>query len=77
MITTDAGRVPPLVDMEDNPGNPILNRDGLSRILAGRGMAAEAVEASVDGLHRNGGIWGFISARASPPPAQPGHSHAP
>ena len=75
MITTDAGRVPPLVDMEDNPGNPILNRDGLSRILAGRGMAAEAVEASVDGLHRNGGIWGLISVRETPPTSDTGWVH--
>ena len=54
--------------MEDNPGSPILDRDGLSRALASRGMAAEAVEASVAGLHRNGGIWEFISAQHLPPP---------
>ena len=65
----------PLVDMEDNQGIPILDRDGLSRALVGRGMGAEAVGASVavDGLHRNGGIWEFISARDLPPPSAPGH----
>ena len=61
IINAGAGRVPPVVDMNDNPGSPIPDRDGLSRALAGRGMAAEVVEASVHGLHRNGGIWGLFS----------------
>ena len=72
IINAGAGRVPHVVDMNDNPGSPVLDRDGLSRALAGRGMAAEAVEASVHGLHRNGGIWGLISVRETPPPSDTG-----
>ena len=40
--------------------------------MESRGMAAEAVEAIVDGLHRNGGIWGLISVRETPPPSDTG-----
>ena len=53
IINAGAGRVPPVVDMNDNPGSPILDRDGLSRALAGCGMAVEAMEASeVENLSR-------------------------
>ena len=35
-------------------------------------MGAEAVGASVHGLHRNGGIWGLLSVRETPPPSDTG-----
>ena len=72
IINAGAGRVPPVVDMNDNPGSPIPDRDGLSRALAGCGMAVEAMEASVTGLHRNGGIWEGTFCLCDPPPSDTG-----
>ena len=64
--------MPPLVGMEEKQGRRTLDRDGPSRALVSRGVAAEVVEASVHGLHRNGGIWGLISVRETPPPSDTG-----